>query len=62
MTPETLALDANLARYLHGSTTAGVHHRKATHIALTGYAAVAISFTLVTLMATFAGMHNYSRM
>lgn len=36
MTPETLALNANLALYVHGRASAGVHHRKAIHIALTG--------------------------
>lgn len=50
------------AAYMHGRATAGVNHRKTTYIALAGYAAVIINFTLVNLMATFAGMHNYSGM
>ncbi|GAA2027086.1 c-type cytochrome biogenesis protein CcsB [Terrabacter terrae] len=50
------------AAYMHGRATAGVNHRKTTYIAVGGYAAVIINFTLVNLMATFAGMHNYSGM
>ena len=47
---------------MHGRATAGVNHRKTTYIALAGYVAVIINFTLVNLMATFAGMHNYCGM
>ena len=50
------------AAYMHGRATAGVNHRRTTLIAMGGYAAVIINFTLVNLMATFAGMHNYSGM
>ncbi|NUR14805.1 MAG: c-type cytochrome biogenesis protein CcsB [Dermatophilaceae bacterium] len=50
------------AAYMHGRATAGVNERKTTYIALAGYVAVIINFTLVNLMATFAGMHNYSGM
>ncbi len=50
------------AAYMHGRATAGVDLRKSTYIALAGYVAVILNFTLVNLMSTFAGMHNYSGM
>ena len=50
------------AAYMHGRATAGVDHRKSMFIALAGYVAVLINFTLVNLVSTFVGMHNYSGM
>ena len=50
------------AAYMHGRATAGVDHRRAMTIALAGYVAVLINFTLVNLVSTFVGMHNYSGM
>ena len=50
------------AAYMHGRATAGVDHRKSMYIALAGYVAVIINFTLVNLVSTFVGMHNYSGM
>ena len=50
------------AAYMHGRATAGVDLRKSTYIALAGFVAVILNFTLVNLMSTFAGMHNYSGM
>jgi cytochrome c-type biogenesis protein CcsB len=50
------------AAYMHGRATAGVDLKKSTYIALAGYAAVILNFTLVNLVSTFAGMHNYSGM
>ncbi len=48
------------AAYMHSRATAGVDHRKSMLIALTGYVCVMINFTLVNLVSTFVGMHNYS--
>jgi cytochrome c-type biogenesis protein CcsB len=50
------------AAYMHSRATAGVDHRKSMYIALGGYVAVIINFTLVNLVSTFVGMHNYSGM
>lgn len=50
------------AAYMHGRATAGVDLKRSTYIALAGYAAVILNFTLVNLVSTFAGMHNYSGM
>jgi cytochrome c-type biogenesis protein CcsB len=50
------------AAYMHGRATAGVDLKKSTYIALAGYVAVILNFTLVNLISTFAGMHNYSGM
>jgi cytochrome c-type biogenesis protein CcsB len=50
------------AAYMHGRATAGVDRRKSTYIALAGFVAVILNFTLVNLVSTFAGMHNYSGM
>jgi cytochrome c-type biogenesis protein CcsB len=50
------------AAYMHGRATAGVDLRKSTYIALAGFVAVILNFTLVNLVSTFAGMHNYSGM
>ncbi|GAA2474848.1 c-type cytochrome biogenesis protein CcsB [Terrabacter carboxydivorans] len=50
------------AAYMHGRATAGVDHRRSMYIALAGYVAVIINFTLVNLVSTFVGMHNYSGM
>jgi cytochrome c-type biogenesis protein CcsB len=50
------------AAYMHGRATAGVDLKKSTYIALAGYVAVILNFTLVNLVSTFAGMHNYSGM
>lgn len=50
------------AAYMHGRATAGMDLKKSTFIALAGYVAVILNFTLVNLMSTFAGMHNYSGM
>ena len=50
------------AAYMHGRATAGMDLRKSTYIALAGYVAVILNFTLVNLASTFAGMHNYSGM
>jgi cytochrome c-type biogenesis protein CcsB len=48
------------AAYMHSRATAGVDHRKSMYIALTGFVCVIINFTLVNLVSTFVGMHNYS--
>ncbi len=48
------------AAYMHGRATAGVDHRRSMYIALAGYVCVIINFTLVNLVSTFVGMHNYS--
>ncbi|MDV3220769.1 c-type cytochrome biogenesis protein CcsB [Intrasporangium sp.] len=50
------------AAYMHGRATAGVDLRKSMYIALAGFACVIINFTLVNLVSTFVGMHNYSGM
>jgi ABC-type transport system involved in cytochrome c biogenesis permease subunit len=50
------------AAYMHGRATAGVDLRKSTYIALAGFVSVILNFTLVNLVSTFAGMHNYSGM
>jgi cytochrome c-type biogenesis protein CcsB len=50
------------AAYMHGRATAGVEHRRSMLIALGGYVCVIINFTLVNLVSTFVGMHNYSGM
>ncbi|HET7397272.1 MAG TPA: c-type cytochrome biogenesis protein CcsB [Intrasporangium sp.] len=50
------------AAYMHSRATAGVDHRRSTYIALAGYASVIVNFTLVNLVSTFVGMHNYSGM
>jgi cytochrome c-type biogenesis protein CcsB len=50
------------AAYMHGRATAGVDHRKSMYIALAGYVCVIVNFTLVNLVSTFVGMHNYSGM
>lgn len=50
------------AAYMHGRATAGVDPRKSMYIALAGYVSVIINFTLVNLVSTFVGMHNYSGM
>lgn len=50
------------AAYMHGRATAGVELRKSQYIALAGFVAVIINFTLVNLVSTFVGMHNYSGM
>ncbi|GAA6524883.1 c-type cytochrome biogenesis protein CcsB [Intrasporangium sp. DVR] len=50
------------AAYMHGRATAGMDLRKSTAIALAGFACVIINFTLVNLVTTFVGMHNYSGM
>lgn len=47
---------------MHGRATAGFNRRKTSNIAMAGYGAVIINFTLVNLMATFAGMDNHSGM
>jgi ABC-type transport system involved in cytochrome c biogenesis permease subunit len=47
---------------MHGRATAGVDLRKSTWIAIAGFVAVILNFTLVNLVSTFAGMHNYSGM
>jgi cytochrome c-type biogenesis protein CcsB len=48
------------AAYMHSRATAGVDHRKSMLIALVGFVCVMINFTLVNLVSTFVGMHNYS--
>lgn len=48
------------AAYMHSRATAGVDHRKSMYIALVGFVCVIINFTLVNLVSTFVGMHNYS--
>ncbi|EWS99906.1 cytochrome C biogenesis protein CcsB [Intrasporangium oryzae NRRL B-24470] len=50
------------AAYMHSRATAGVDARKSMYIALAGFVAVIINFTLVNLVSTFVGMHNYSGM
>ncbi len=50
------------AAYMHSRATAGVDLRRSTYLALGGFASVIINFTLVNLLSTFAGMHNYSGM
>ncbi|MDN5767165.1 MAG: c-type cytochrome biogenesis protein CcsB [Humibacillus sp.] len=50
------------AAYMHSRATAGVDHRKSMFIALTGFVCVIVNFTLVNLVSTFVGMHNYSGM
>lgn len=50
------------AAYMHGRATAGVDLRKSMYIALAGFVCVIINFTLVNLVSTFVGMHNYSGM
>ncbi len=50
------------AAYMHSRATAGVDLRKSTYIALAGFVCVIINFTLVNLVSTFVGMHNYSGM
>ena len=50
------------AAYMHSRATAGVDHRKSMYIALTGFVCVIVNFTLVNLVSTFVGMHNYSGM
>ncbi len=50
------------AAYMHSRATAGVDLRRSTYIALGGFVSVIINFTLVNLLSTFAGMHNYSGM
>lgn len=50
------------AAYMHSRATAGVDLRKSMYLALTGYGCVIVNFTLVNLVSTFVGMHNYSGM
>lgn len=50
------------AAYMHGRATAGVELRRSQYIALAGFVCVIINFTLVNLVSTFVGMHNYSGM
>lgn len=50
------------AAYMHSRATAGIDLRKSMYIALAGFACVIINFTLVNLVSTFVGMHNYSGM
>ncbi|MDC5696433.1 c-type cytochrome biogenesis protein CcsB [Intrasporangium calvum] len=50
------------AAYMHGRATAGVDLRRSMYIALVGFVCVIINFTLVNLVSTFVGMHNYSGM
>lgn len=50
------------ASYMHSRATAGVDHRKSMYIALAGFVCVLVNFSLVNLVSTFAGMHNYSGM
>jgi cytochrome c-type biogenesis protein CcsB len=50
------------AAYMHSRATAGVDHRRSMYIALAGYVCVLVNFTLVNLVSTFVGMHNYSGM
>lgn len=50
------------AAYMHGRATAGVDLRRSMWIALAGYVCVIVNFTLVNLVSTFVGMHNYSGM
>lgn len=50
------------AAYMHSRATAGVDHRKSMYLALTGFVCVIVNFTLVNLVSTFVGMHNYSGM
>lgn len=50
------------AAYMHGRATAGVDPRRSMYIALAGFVCVIINFTLVNLVSTFVGMHNYSGM
>ena len=50
------------AAYMHSRATAGIDLRKSMYIALAGFVCVIINFTLVNLVSTFVGMHNYSGM
>jgi cytochrome c-type biogenesis protein CcsB len=50
------------AAYMHSRATAGIDLRKSMYIALGGFVCVIINFTLVNLVSTFVGMHNYSGM
>jgi cytochrome c-type biogenesis protein CcsB len=50
------------AAYMHSRATAGVDHRRSMTIALAGYVCVMVNFSLVNLVSTFVGMHNYSGM
>ncbi len=50
------------AAYMHSRATAGIDPRKSMYIALTGYVCIIINYTLVNLVSTFVGMHNYSGM
>lgn len=48
------------AAYMHSRATAGVDAMKSMWIAYAGYVAIIINYTLVNLVSTFVGMHNYS--
>ncbi len=50
------------AAYMHSRATAGIDLRKSQYIALAGFVCVIVNFTLVNLVSTFVGMHNYSGM
>jgi cytochrome c-type biogenesis protein CcsB len=50
------------AAYMHSRATAGIDLRRSMYLALAGFVCVIINFTLVNLVSTFVGMHNYSGM
>lgn len=54
----TFVIWAVYAAYLHARATAGVTRRKATYIALAGFACIIINYTVVNLV--FVGLHSYS--
>lgn len=58
----TFVIWAVYAAYLHARATAGVELRRANVIGLVGFVCVIVNFTLVNLVSTFVGMHNYSGM
>jgi ABC-type transport system involved in cytochrome c biogenesis permease subunit len=46
------------AAYLHARATRGWDGRRATYLALAGFAGVIINFTVVNLL--FSGQHSYA--
>lgn len=50
------------AAYMHSRATAGIDPRRSMYIALAGYVCIIVNYTLVNLVSTFVGMHNYSGM
>ena len=50
------------AAYLHSRATAGWQNKRSTYIAIAGFVCIILNFTVVNLLPTFGGMHNYSGM